>query len=56
MGGQSKSKASALASAAVRRLWEEPTEAFLATTKRDAVGVLSVNGEEDVKICLELAR
>ncbi|PYY09198.1 MAG: hypothetical protein DMG69_11535 [Acidobacteria bacterium] len=47
MGGKPKSKASALASAEVRRLWEEPAEET-SQNQRSSVGILSLQGEEDV--------
>jgi hypothetical protein len=47
MGGQPKSKASSLSSAAVRRLWEEPTEET--GPKSGSLGILAAFGGEDVK-------
>ena len=47
MGGQRKSEASSLSSAEVKRLWEEPTEA-IPQNQREAVGILSLQGEADV--------
>src|SRR5947207_5354724 len=48
MGGQPKSEASSLSFAEGRRLWEEPTEA-IPQNQREALGILSLQGEEDVK-------
>src|SRR6266550_3879179 len=47
MGGQPKSEASSLSFAEGRRLSEEPTEA-IPQNQREAVGILSIQGEEDV--------
>jgi len=47
MGGQRKSEASSLSSPEVKRLWEEPTEA-IPQNQREAVGILSLQGEADV--------